>query len=322
MKLSRREMVKLSVGAGATVLLGCRAESGQETEGLLTRPIPSSGERIPIVGIGTARRYNVETEEELAPIRQVLLNFPKLGGKLVDTAPGYGNAETVVGDLIQELGNRDELFLATKVAVGPRRGQEEEGDYRQAGIDQMEESMRRLYADRIDLMQVHNLRDVRNQLATLREWKQEGRFRYIGMTTSSTRQYGAFETVMREEDMDFVQVDYSMAQRSAEERLLPLAADRGMGVLINLPYRRGVVFRRAGERPLPDLASEFDCESWGQFFLKFVLSHPAVSCVIPGTAKMEYLVDNLGAARGRIPDAALRQRMVEFYDALPEVEDP
>jgi aryl-alcohol dehydrogenase-like predicted oxidoreductase len=305
-------MLKLSAGASAAAALGLRLDGSPRraiarTSDLRTRPIPSSGEQIPVVGIGTARRYDVEsTREALQPLGDVLATFSEMGGRVVDTAPSYGRAETVVGELVNEIGNRDDLFLATKVRT---EGREE-------GIQQMETSLRRFHTDRIDLMQVHNLVDVDTQLATLREWKEAGRIRYLGVTTSFDRQYEAFEAVMREHDLDFIQVNYSLGDRAAGERILPLAADRGMAVLINLPYGRGRLFQKAGDRPLPDWAAEFDCESWGQFFLKFILGHPAVTCAIPGTAKLTYLVDNLGAAKGRLPNAELRQRMIDFYDGL------
>lgn len=312
MTLSRREMLKAAAGVGALAALGLPSRRAlglalPRTSELLMRPIPSSGEKIPAIGIGTARRYDVEgSSEEMAVLKEVLAAFAVMGGQVVDTAPSYGRAEIVVGELVNAIGNRDDLFLATKVrAVG-----------REAGIEQMEESFRRLHTDRIDLMQVHNLADVETQLATLREWKAAGRIRYLGITTSFDRQYEDFERVMREQEMDFIQVNYSLGDRGAGERILPLAADRGMAVLVNLPYARGRLFQKVDDRPLPEWAAEFDCESWGQFFLKFVLSEPAVTCAIPGTAKMTYLEDNLGAARGRLPDPELRQRMIALYDSL------
>ncbi len=312
MTLSRREMLKAAAGVGALAALGLPSSRAlglalPRTSELLMRPIPSSGEKIPAIGIGTARRYDVEgSSEEMAVLKEVLAAFAVMGGQVVDTAPSYGRAEIVVGELVNAIGNRDDLFLATKVRA--------EG--REAGIEQMEESFRRLHTDRIDLMQVHNLADVETQLATLREWKAAGRIRYLGITTSFDRQYEDFERVMREQEMDFIQVNYSLGDRGAGERILPLAADRGMAVLVNLPYARGRLFQKVDDRPLPEWAAEFDCESWGQFFLKFVLSEPAVTCAIPGTAKMTYLEDNLGAARGRLPDPELRQRMIALYDSL------
>ena len=312
MRLSRREMLRAAAGVGALAALGLPSSRGlglalPRTSELLMRPIPSSGEKIPAIGIGTARRYDVEgSPEERAVLKEVLAAFAVMGGQVVDTAPSYGRAEIVVGELVNAIGNRDDLFLATKVRA--------EG--REAGIEQMEESFRRLHTDRIDLMQVHNLAAVETQRATLREWKAAGRIRYLGITTSFDRQYEDFERVMREQEMDFIQVNYSLGDRGAGERIHPLAADLGMAVLVNLPYARGRLFQKVDDRPLPEWAAEFDCESWGQFFLKFVLSEPAVTCAIPGTAKMTYLEDNLGAARGRLPDPELRQRMIALYDSL------
>ena len=311
MPLDRREMLKLAAGASAAAALGLRpgllaGRTFPIASELIMRPIPSSGEPVPVVGIGTARRYDVSAPEELSPLREVLQAFGEMGGKLIDTAPSYGRAESVVGELVSEIGDRERLFLATKVRA--------EG--REAGIDQMEDSLRHLRTEQIDLMQVHNLVDVETQLATLRDWKEAGRIRYLGITTSFERQFDEFESVMREQELDFIQVNYSLGDRTAGERILPLAADRGMAVLINLPYGRGRLFQRVGERPLPEWAADFDCESWGHFFLKFVVSNPAVTCVIPGTAKLAYLVDNLGAARGRLPDPDQRRRMIEYYEAL------
>jgi aryl-alcohol dehydrogenase-like predicted oxidoreductase len=274
---------------------------------LITRPVPSTGEEIPVVGIGTARRYDVAASgADIEPLRETLATFRKLGGTLVDTAPSYGNAEVVVGDLVSELGFRDDLFIATKVR---KEGRDE-------GNAEIASSFERLQTDRFDLLQVHNLVGIDTQLPTLRELKDAGRVRYIGMSTSSGRQYEAFADVMRREDMDFIQVNYSLASRDAADVILPLAADRGMAVLVNVPFGRGRLFDAVGERPLPDWAGEFDCESWGQFFLKYIVGHPAVTCVIPGTAKPHYATDNMGAAMGRLPDAAMRAKMEEFFDSL------
>ncbi|GMR13596.1 MAG: aldo/keto reductase [Gemmatimonadota bacterium] len=316
MLLSRRDAIKLGLGLGAAGLAGYGGPAElmasrprfAQTGGLITKPIPSSGERIPVVGIGTARRYNVGARAaERAPLREVLEAFPDLGGKLIDTAPSYGTAEPVVGDLLAELGNRDRYFLATKVGVRNTLD----------GPGQIERSFEHLKTEMIDLIQVHNMRDYQNQLAYLRDLKADGRIRYVGITTSSARQHEAFAAMMEAEDgVDVVQVDYSLANRAVEERILPVAADRGMAVLCNLPFGRGLLFDTVGDRPLPEWASEFDGESWAQFFLKYLVSHPAVTCAIPGTATTEYVRDNMGAARGRLPDDALRRRMVEFYDAL------
>ncbi|MGD8699766.1 MAG: aldo/keto reductase [Gemmatimonadales bacterium] len=307
MILTRRDMIKLSASAGAALTLGRLPAFAQDITAIRKRPIPSTGELIPVVGLGTARTFNVGTsEEERAPLREVLKAFVDMGGTLLDTAEGYGNSEAVSGDLAQDLGVNDTLFMATKVGA--------EGE--EAGIAEMEKSMRLLHRDTIDLMQVHNLRDWQTQLATLRDWKAAGKLRYIGITTSRSSQYDEFAAVMEKEDLDFIQVNYSLAQRQAAERILPLAADRGMAVLVNLPYGRGRLFQAVGGRELPEWAAEFDAETWGQFFLKWIIGHPAVTCPIPATTKAHHARDNMGAAYGRLPDDAMRRRMVEFFDEL------
>jgi aryl-alcohol dehydrogenase-like predicted oxidoreductase len=307
MKITRRQTLQMGLAAGVAAALPWRLAHTQE---LLHKTIPSSGKTLPAIGIGTARRYDVgESAAERAPLREVLAEFTKMGGRVIDTAPTYGRAEQVSGELVRAIGNRDQLFIATKVSLRGQSG-------REAGTAQMEQSMRRFGTERIDLMQVHNLNDWRTQLALMREWKAAGRLGYVGITTSFPRQYQEFEQVMREESLDFIQVDYAIDNRDAEQRILPLAADRGMAVLINLPYSRSKVFSKVKGHALPTWAAEFDAQSWGQFFLKFVISHPAVTCAIPGTAKMEYLLDNLGAARGPLPDAVMRKRMQEFFDSV------
>ena len=269
---------------------------------LLRKAIPSSAEEIPVIGLGTARRY-----EQPAPgLRETLARFGALGATVIDTAPVYGDAEGVVGELLDGLQLRPRLFLATKVSIS---GSE-------AGVRQIEQSFRRLRTAKIDLIAVHNLRDTQTHLATLRELKRLGRIRYVGITTSSERQYAEFEQTMRRESLDFVQVDYALDNRDAGERILPLAAERGMAVMVNLPFGRGRLFAAVRGKPLPPWAAEIDCASWPQFFLKYIVSHPAVTCAVPGMARAEYVVDNLGAARGRLPDAAMRRRMESFIDAI------
>jgi aryl-alcohol dehydrogenase-like predicted oxidoreductase len=304
MQWNRRELLKAGIGVGASILL---PPTLGLAESLIQRKIPSTGESLPVIGIGTARRYEaVTTEAERAPLREVLRQFKETGGRVIDTAPSYGTAETVVGDLMAELKIRESLFIATKLGV---RG-------RDAGIEQLEQSFKRLRTPKIDLIAVHNLQDTQTQLGTLRQWKQAGRIRYIGITTSFERQHQEFEQTMRDEALDFIQVDYALDNRKAGQRILPLAADRGMGVMINLPFGRGRLFTAVQGKSLPPWAGEFDCSTWAQFFLKYIVSHPAVTCALPGTAKVEYLVDNLGAARGRLPDAAMRRRMESFIDGL------
>ena len=306
MTLTRRTVIKTGLAIGASACLPGTRLLGQ-SEALIQRSIPSSGESLPVIGIGTARRYDVAADApERAELKEVLRLFAQGGGRVLDTAPGYGQAESRVGELVAELGTRSAYFIATKVGV--------EG--REAGVAQLEESLRRLRTDKIDLIQVHNLRDFKVQLATLREWKQAGRARYVGASTSFDGQYAEFEQAMRSEAMDVVQVDYALDNRNAADRILPLAADRGMAVFVNLPFGRGRLFQAVRDRPLPDWAREFDCATWAQFFLKYIVSHPAVTCAIPGTAQVKYVADNLGAAKGRLPDASMRKRMEQFVDAL------
>lgn len=275
---------------------------------LVRRPIPSSGERIPVVGIGTARRFDVDDSAEArAPLLDVLRELPRLGGAVVDTAPSYGAAETVIGDLVAQLGNRSALFIATKVGRG-RAGVA-------AGLEEMRRSLARLRTERLDLLQIHNMAGVEEMLPALREWKQAARIRYYGVTTSSARQHDALARLVQRESLDFIQVDYAIDNRAVEARLLPLARDRGVAVLTNLPFGRGRVFRALRRQPIPEWAASLGIASWAQFALKYVISHPAVTCAIPGTAQPAYLIDNLGAARGPLPDEATRRRMAALIDA-------
>ena len=306
MHIGRRAVIKAGMGLGATMLFFDRGLFAQ-AEPLIQKKIPSSGESIPVIGIGTARRYeDVKTDAEKAPLRETLRQFQLLGGKVIDSSPSYGTAEAVVGELVDGLKVRDSLFLATKVSLR-KVGREE-------GIKQIEDSFKKYRTNKIDLIAVHNLRDTGTQLRTLREMKTAGRIRYVGITTSFDKQYGEFEQVMKKESLDFVQVDYALDNRDAGERIIPLAADRGMAVMINLPFGRGRLFNAVQGKKLPEWASEFDCQSWPQFFLKYIVSHPAVTCAVPGMARPEYVVDNLGAARGQLPDAAMRRKMEQFID--------
>jgi diketogulonate reductase-like aldo/keto reductase len=267
---------------------------------ILERPIPSSGETLPVVGLGTWRVFDVgATSAERASQKETLRTLVDLGGRVVDSSPMYGTAESVVGDLAQELALTDKLFLATKVWTSGR----------EAGVAQMEQSLRRLRVRRLDLMQVHNLLDWRVHLRTLRDWKQAGRVRYLGVTHYTSGAYDELERVLRREPLDFVQVNYSIGEREAQERVLPLAHDRGVAVLANRPFAEGELFQRVRGRELPPWAAELDCASWAQFFLKWILAHAAVTCVIPGTNRAQHVVDNLKSGTGRLPDAATRDRM-------------
>ncbi len=302
--ITRRSALQLTMSA--TVALMCDRLRAEKAPKLNTRPIPSTGEKLPLVGIGTSRRFDVSTAEEREPLREVLRELPKLGGRLVDTAPSYGAAESVVGDLVAELGNRKELFIATKVGAG-RNGAE-------AGLAEMNASLQRLRMPSVDLLQIHNLAGVDEMLPVIRKWKDDGKTRYIGISTSNDNQYEALEAVMTREPLDFIQVDYALDNRGAADRILPLAKDRGMAVLVNLPFGRGRVLRPFGDKPVPDWARELGIETWAQFALKYVVSHPAVTSAIPGTAKLTYLRDNLGAAGGPLPDEKTRQKMVALLE--------
>ncbi len=313
MLYSRREVLKLGMGAGAALALSpdfLRAFSGPVQSGQLMKTIPSTGEVIPAVGLGTASSFSraARTAEEHAELREVIRLFTELGGSLIDTAPTYGTSEVVLGELIREVGNADEIFMATKLSRV--QGREE-------GMAQFNQSAERLAPGNIDLNQIHNLGDWQTQLALLRELKAQGRVRYIGITTSSDRQYADLARILRDEEWDFVQFDYAIDNRNAEEELLPIAADKGIATLINGPFGRTRLFQRVGDRPVPEWAAEFGATSWAQFFLKWLLGHPTVTCPIPATSDPGHLRDNMGAGLGRVPDEAERKRMADFIDALP-----
>ena len=308
---TRRDVLQAGALAGAASILSPFAVShAAEQRALITRPIPSSGEQLPVVGLGT-NNYSVTAAEELAARRVVLEKMPQLGGKLIDTAPAYGRSEEVIGELLAQIGNRDRFFLATK-ATAPNNDVAE-------GKAQIERSFERLRTERIELIQVHSLTGVDVLVPLLQELKGAKRIKYVGATTSDDGQHAAMAGAMRKHKLDFVQLNYSIDDREAAQSLLPLAQERGIAVLVNLPFggRRGSnLFARVSARPLPAWASEFDATSWAQFFLKYVVSHPAVTCAIPGTTKISHLEDNQLGARGRVPDASMRKRMEAFWDEL------
>jgi aryl-alcohol dehydrogenase-like predicted oxidoreductase len=302
--LSRRAAIRLGVGASVGLALApllpyssLAAQSGP----LILRAIPSSGEKLPVIGIGTARRFDVTTAEERAPLLETLRAFPTLGGKLIDTAPSYGQAEAVTGELVEQLGIRDALFLATKVSV--------RGSDTAPGVAQMNESFRKLRTDRIDLMQVWNLGGTEALLPVLRDMKAAKKIRYVGVTTSNESQYPALEALMAKEALDFIQVDYAADNREVAARILPMARDKGIAVLINLPFGRSRVFQNVLGTPVPEWSKEFEATTWAQVFLKYIAAHPAVTCVIPGTAQLKYVNDNMAAARGALPDAAMLKKI-------------
>jgi diketogulonate reductase-like aldo/keto reductase len=300
---TRAEVLKLAGGAGVTCLLGTPAHSQQSSEKvqMQTRTIPSSGEKLPVVGCGTWQTFDVGADANARKkLAEVLATLFDAGGTVIDSSPMYGTSEDVAGSLIAEMGARSKAFIATKVWT---RG-------KQAGIQQIERSMQLLRTDKLDLMQVHNLLDWRIHLATLRDRKAKGRIRYIGVTHYTSTAYRELESVMRAEELDFIQVNYSADDRAAEDRILPLAAERGMAVLINLPFGGGGLLRRLRGRPLPQWAAEIDCRTWAQILLKFVLGNPAVTCVIPGTSNPDHMRENARAGVGAFLIEAQRKRIV------------
>jgi diketogulonate reductase-like aldo/keto reductase len=302
-QMSRREAAVV-IGAGAAGLLipGSGRAQSEKNRGM-ERIIPSSGEKLPVIGLGTWQVFDVGPgTADRQPLEAVLSRFVALGGRVVDSSPMYGRAEQVVGDIAAKAGLHSSLFLATKVWT---TGKAE-------GIASMERSMARLQTKRIDLMQVHNLVDARTHLKTLRDWKEQGRVRYIGITHYNSSGYADVIKLLRSEKVDFLQINYSLGERGAEQEILPLAHDRGVAVLVNRPFGGGDLFARVRQKPLPDWASEFDCSSWAQFLLKWIVAHPAVTCAIPATGNVRHLEDNMQAGLGRLPDAKQRARMVEL----------
>jgi len=271
------------------------------------RTVPKTGEAIPAVGLGTWQVFDVATDaKEKAQAEETLKAFVELGGRVIDSSPMYGSSESVTGELAAALGVGAKLFVATKVWTSGR----------QAGIRHMEESMRKLRVERLDLMQVHNLVDASTHLATLREWKTAGRVRYLGVTHYHAGAHADLEKIIRPGDVDFVQVNYSLAEPEAGRRLLAAAADSRTAVIVNRPFAEGAMFRRVRGGPLPAWAREIGCASWAQFFLKWILGHPAVTCAIPGTRNPKHVADNLGAASGPLPDEAMRRRMSVYFESL------
>jgi aryl-alcohol dehydrogenase-like predicted oxidoreductase len=304
---SRRDvMATASIGV-ASVALARITRANAQTALIMTRPIPQSGEKLSVVGLGTSIVFQIgEDPVQRAQRRAVIETMVAGGASLIDTASTYGTAESVVGDLVQQAGLRDKVFIATKCEVRNRG----------ASIAEMQESLRRLKTSKLDLMQLHNVNNPRADLALYREWKAQGICRYIGITTSFNGDHDALAAVTAREKPEFVQVNYSIVDRDAEKRVLPAAKDADAAVLTNLPFGRGGLFRITLGKPLPEWAAEFDAATWGQFFLKFLLSHEAVTAVIPGTERPEHMLDNLGAGRGRLPDATMRKRMVSFIEQL------
>jgi aryl-alcohol dehydrogenase-like predicted oxidoreductase len=304
--LSRRDALRgaLAISAGALLSRPVLAASGPALP-LITKAIPSSGEKLPAIGLGTDKFDLAEREPILAEIQRL----QQLGGTVIDTAAAYGDSETLIGEALA--GSRERMFIATKLT-------ESGGGFRAGGVGgqaSFERSLMRLRTAKIDLLQVHNLDGVEALLPLMQQWKQAGKIRYIGITTSRVAQHAQMIEYLRKYPLDFVQVDYSLDNRDAAQTLLPLAQDRHVAVLANVPFGFGNLLRQAQTRKLPDWAADIDVTSWGQFLLKYVISHSAVTCAIPGSTQVAHLTDNQGAARGRLPDAAMRRRMEQFWDS-------
>ena len=304
-RLARRRALALLAGTGAAITM--KPTMAQPAAILTTHPIPASGERLPVVGLGTWQTFDVGADAQArAPLGEVLSILAAAGGKVIDSSPMYGSSEAVAGDLVAELGLRGRLFLATKVWTSGRA----------EGIAQMEQSFRRLRVKQLDLMQIHNLVDVVTHTRTLEDWKRAGRVRYVGITHYTSSAYGEVERALKAGNYDFLQINYSLDEPEAAERLLPLAEEKKVAVLVNRPFGQGSMFRRTRGRPLPEWTRDLGIGSWAQYFLKWIVGHPAVTCAIPGTAKPEHMRDNLGAALGPLPDAAMRQRMARHFASL------
>ena len=312
--MPRREWMRRTLAAGTLLALGSRNLLAQPADGgLMTRPIPSSGERLPIVGLGSSATFaQVARSDEVGALRTVIARMLELGGSVFDTAPQYGDAEEVAARIAKELGVAQKLFWATKLNVA-RGGSADPQQARR----QLETSFERIGKPVIDLVQVHNMGDPRTQLPILREYKEKGRLRYMGITTTIESQYADLVRTMRSERLDFVGTDYAIDNRDAEQTILPLARERGIAVLVYAPFGRTRLWRRVAGRSVPEWAREFDATTWAQFFLKYVASHPAVTAITPATSRPENMADNMAAARGRLPDEAMRKRMVELVDSLP-----
>ena len=313
--ITRRDYLRLSLAAGVSLGFGAHLLADDTRSlSLITREIPSSGERLPVVGLGSSATFaQVARGEDSDALRSVLQAMTEHGGTVFDTAPSYGVSEAVAGDLARELGLTDTLFWATKVNVAGRNGGRADADEARA---QIETSFERIGLPVIDLIQVHNLGDIPTQLGILKALRDEERIRYLGVTTTFPRQYEELESIMRNEPLDFIGIDYAIDNLAMEERIFPLARERGIAVLVYAPFGRTRLWERVGGKEVPDWAAEFDAHSWAQFFLKFVIAHPAVTAATPATSQARHMIDNMGAALGELPDEAMRKRMINHIEAL------
>ncbi len=302
--INRRQFIGLATVLGAGLIIPGEVLAASDP---ITKTIPKTGENLPVIGMGTSRTFNTRGDTELlARLAEVTQIFFDMGGGLIDSSPMYGSAQSVLGQLLPGVKGKKNLFAATKVWI----------DGRQAGIDQMEASRRLWGINNFDLMQIHNLVDWETHLETLQQMKAEGKIRYVGITTSHGRFHRQLINILSNRDFDFVQLSYNIANRKVESYLLPIAEEKGIAVIVNRPFQRGDLFRRVRGKPLPSWAQEFDCGSWGQFFLKYAVSHPTVTCAIPATSKVKHMKDNMLAGRGRLPTAAQRAKMLQYFESL------
>lgn len=314
--ISRRDYLKISALAGAASLLPSGLLHAMHHEGLIKRAIPKTGEELPIIGLGSSASFQRLAEsDDTSRLREVMATLLDGGGSVFDTAPSYGDSEEVTGRVIQQMDATDKIFWATKVNVAPRGGGSADPAAARA---QIERSFDYIGKDPIDLIQVHNLADIPTQMGILKELKQDGRLRYIGTTATNSNRYEYLAEVMKSEPIDFIGIDYAVDNRNAADEILPIALDRGIAVLVYLPFGRTRLWNRVGDSDIPEWASELGAESWAQFFIKFAAAHPAVTVVTPATSRAEHMLDNLAAGVGELPDVAMQKRMAEFVDALPD----
>lgn len=305
--LSRRAMLKVSGLAAGALLIDPFEINAQNKQSMLTRLIPSSGEKLPVIGLGSWQQFDVGSSlNERNPLKEVLKSMFDTGGKVIDASPMYGRSEQVIGDLTEEIKLNDQFFFATKVWTTGK----------QSGIDQMNDSFQKMKRKTMDLMQVHNLQDWQTHLKTLKDWKSEGKVRYIGVTHYTDSAHAQLEQIVKSKAVDFVQFNYSIRSRNAEKSLLNAAKDNGVAVIINEPFDQGALFRSVKGKELPDWASDYDINSWAQFFLKYIISNMAVTCVIPGTSDVKHLVDNMGAGLGKLPDENGRKKMAAWITSI------
>lgn len=315
---SRRKVIKFSVLAGASLSLPAgflQAVSDLSMQSLITRAIPKTGEKLPVVGLGTSASFRrIAASDDVSQLHQVIKTLLDKGGSVFDTAPSYGESERVAGKIVQELDAAKKVFWATKVNVVPRGGKTADAEKANA---QIENSFKYIGKDPIDLIQVHNLRDIPTQMGILKELKEAGRVRYIGTTSTRHSNFPDLAAVMRNEPIDFIGVNYAVDDRRAAEEIFPIAQERGIAIMVYLPFGRSRLWKRIANQKVPEWAGEIGIKSWGQFFLKYVAAHPAVTVVTPATSKPKHILDNIGAAYGELPDKAIQKKMADFIDALP-----